>query len=329
MGDFFKLIFTLAGGGAAGAIISHLLRRRSERVQVIPLIERVNRLIDPDAQGYVLARAKGKGRDRELQEVYRVREYQFTLRNTSTVHLHDAEIQFEFPTEDVEAWIDRPVRSKTTPIPVDARVTGEWKKGFRWRIPEFPSSDSIEFTFRAVNPPYSKNEYEVALYNSPQVVIEKTNREPSENRRFAAFLRGNGPFATFVILAICLAVFEIVAMVASPTGDKSTAVNTAGCSLYVEASSAHVDLNLLKLILQFGQGGPYHIVTSVLNTGSQKCFVQFEGQTGPSKPVDPGSSDYLEFYTDDRPKLVPRTLVFGLTGPTSKTVVNVYWGQPL
>ena len=330
MGDFFKLMLTLAGGGAAGAIITYLLRRRSERLQVIPLIERVNRLIDPNVQGYVLARAKGKGKDRELEEVYRVREYQLTLRNTSTIHLHGAEIQFEFPVADVEGWADRPVRSKTTPIPVDAQISGEWKKGFRWRIPEFPSSDSMEFTFSVVNPTYGKDEYEVALYNSPQVVIEKTNREPSEKSRFAAFLSGNIAWAILPILSLSVLVLEMVAWVASPTGDRSTQVDAAGCSLNVETESSHADATFLRYLIEIGQNGPFHIRTSVLNMGSQKCFVQFEGQTGPPKPVDPGSTVYLGlFYTNDKPKLVSKTLVFGLSGPTDEAVVNVYWGHPL
>src|SRR5438309_8589211 len=58
--------------------------------------------------------------------------------------------QFEFPTEDVEAWAERPALSKTAPIPADAVITEPWKKGYRWRIPHLPSTDSIEFTFRAV-----------------------------------------------------------------------------------------------------------------------------------------------------------------------------------
>jgi len=281
-------------------------------------------------QGYVLARTKGKGQSRELEEVRGVREYQFTLRNTSTIHLHDAEIQFEFPTEDVDAWAERPIRSKTTPVLINAQISGEWKRGFRWRIPEFPSSDSIEFTFRAVNPPYRKNEYEVALYNSPQVVIERTNREPTDISGIASVFRRFPLWAALPILSLCFLAVEISAWVASPTGDKSTAVNLAGCSLYVETSSSHVDLHFLEFMMQFGQNGPFHIETSVLNTGSQKCFIQFEGQTGPSKPLDPGKTDYLlSFYTDDKPKLVPRTIGFGLSGATNQTAVNVYWGRPL
>jgi hypothetical protein len=329
MGETIKWVLTLASGGAVGAIITYLLRRRSERLQAIPLIERVNRLIDPNLQGYVLARTKGEGQNRELEEVHRVREYQFTLRNTSTIHLHDAEIQFEFPAEDAEAWAERPARSKTTPILVNAQISGEWERGFRWRIPEFPSSDSMEFTFRVVNPPNSKNEYEVALYNSPQVVIERTNREPPQRRAFAAFREDFRALILPIFLLSFLAV-EVIAMIASPTGHRSTTVNSGGCSLFIETSSSHVDLRFIQFFVEFGQHGPFLLDTSVLNTGSQKCFVQFEGQTVPTDTVDSGSTEYLwKSYTNDRPKLVPRTILFGLSGPTNKTVVNVYWGQPL
>src|SRR6185503_12011723 len=107
--------------------------------------------------------------NRRLEELTNLREYQLTLRNTATIYLQDVEIQFEFPTEDVEAWASRPALSKTAPVLVDAVIADPWKKGFRWRIPHLPSSDSVEFSFRAVNPP--SDDYEAALYKTERVIL--------------------------------------------------------------------------------------------------------------------------------------------------------------
>jgi hypothetical protein len=144
--------------------------------------------VSPGLEGFTLARVTGGPESQQLEEVENVREYQLTLRNTATVHLHDVEIQFEFPTEDIEGWVSRPALSKTAPIPTDAVVAQPWKKGFRWRIPHLPSSDSIEFSFKAVNPPSS--DYEVALYNVDRVVIEKSKGEPAEKGPFRRFKSG-------------------------------------------------------------------------------------------------------------------------------------------
>src|ERR1035438_6912914 len=109
------LLVALISGGAGGPFITEWFHRRRSRIQPIPLIARVNRLVSSDLKGFVLARAVGEGDDRRLEEIKRVREYQLTLRNTSYIHLHNAEVQFEFPSEDVEARAERPARSKTTP----------------------------------------------------------------------------------------------------------------------------------------------------------------------------------------------------------------------
>jgi hypothetical protein len=178
--EILKILLPLLGGGAVGALLNEWLRRRGARVQAIPLIERVNRLVSPELKGLTLARLTGDGQTRRLEEIKNVRDYQFTPRNTSTVHLQDVEIQFEFPTDDVEAWAERPALSKTAPVPADAVVTEPWKKGYRWRIPHLPSTDSIEFTFRAVNP--ASGDYEVALYKSGSVVIEKSKGEPPRKK---------------------------------------------------------------------------------------------------------------------------------------------------
>ncbi len=147
------------------------------KLQSIPLIERVNRLVNPKLEGFTLARMVGDAQNPRLEEVRNVREYQLTLRNTTTIHLQDVQIQFEFPTEDVEGWASRPALSKAAPLLLESTPTSPWKKSFRWLVPHLPSSDSIEFGFKAVNP--GSADYEVALYKVDRVVIERSRGEPA------------------------------------------------------------------------------------------------------------------------------------------------------
>jgi hypothetical protein len=315
-------VFTLiVSSGAVGAFISYGLQRRSGRVKEIPLIERVNRLVDPDLQGFVLARVVGVGENRRLEDVGRVREYQLTLRNTSTVHLHNVEVQFEFPIDDVEGWAERPVRSKTTPVPVSATANGPWKKAFRWQIPEFPSTDSLEFTFRAIDPP--SGDYEVALYNSGQVVVKKFQGEPSTGQ-FLARSRFWAEVAFFCIA--CSVIFGasfVGGWVAwSHTGSKSTVIDWAGCSLDVRTDFLQVDINL------FSQRGPWQLQASVLNTGSQKCYLQPASGAGNPIGVEPGRSEVMmDFYTNTKPRLLPRDILFGPDHPTNRATVMLYEGD--
>jgi hypothetical protein len=102
-------------GGAAGAVLNEWYRRKHSRLQKIPLIERVNRLVSPKLQGSItLARNVGNPTFPQLVELRNLREYQLTLRNTSTVHLQNVEIQFEFPATDVQEYASpRTTLSKT------------------------------------------------------------------------------------------------------------------------------------------------------------------------------------------------------------------------
>ena len=84
MPEVSTILVSLAGGGAAGALLNEWFRRRRDRVQSIPLIERVNRLISPELKGFTLARVVGSSTNRGLEEVKNLREYQLTIRNTST-----------------------------------------------------------------------------------------------------------------------------------------------------------------------------------------------------------------------------------------------------
>lgn len=319
--ELLKLILTLLSGGACGALINEWLFRRKARVQPIPLVERVNRVVSSELHGFVLARVPVGSESGDLEVIQRVREYQFTLRNSSYIHLHNAEVQFEFPSEDVEARAERPVRSKTTPVPVDAEISKPWKRGFRWRIPEFPPGDSMEFTFRAVNSPSS--EYEVALYGGGQVVIEKSKGEPIAHG--SIFMRSVllGVKSGFFVSVAAL-VFEGIWIFARPSGEKVTHIDREGCSLNITTGSIQVNPSIL-----FWRG-PWKIYVNILNTGHRKCFVQSDGfGVGGSIPTEPDQDvPALGEYTETWPQKKSKEILFGPDGPTNKATVILYDKEP-
>jgi hypothetical protein len=57
-----------------------------------------------------------------------------------------------------------------------------WKKAMRWQVPQFPPGDSVEFSFQVVDP--TTEGYEVALYNVDNVVLKRTQGEPTEKSAF-------------------------------------------------------------------------------------------------------------------------------------------------
>jgi phospholipase/lecithinase/hemolysin len=114
----------------------------SFQVQRIQLIERANRPVNP-LEGFILARVSG-GANRALEEVKDLREYQLTMRNSTSTHLQNAEIQFEFPAEDVQAIVSPPTLSRTPLVVKDTKLE-KGAKVFRWIIPHFPTGDSVEF----------------------------------------------------------------------------------------------------------------------------------------------------------------------------------------
>jgi hypothetical protein len=111
--EVVKLVVSILFGGAAGAFLNEWFRRRKGKIQSISLIERANRLVSLELEGITLARLVDDGPQRRLEELKNLREYQLTLRNTSSVNLQNVEIQFEFPVEGVHAWASRPSLSKT------------------------------------------------------------------------------------------------------------------------------------------------------------------------------------------------------------------------
>lgn len=314
------LLGLVIGGGLLAPFIGAWLRRRDARLKHIPLIERVNRLVDPRLEGFTLARVLTSGSDRRLEEVQGVREFQLTLRNTSVVHLHNSEIQFEFPTAEVEGWAERPARSKTPPILLDAKAAKPWERAFRWRIPEFPPTDQIEFTFRAIDPP--SDDYEVALYNAGQVVVEKSKGEPpsSKSTPGEVISRLTSLMGVVVLVLIVAEIAFFIWRWRNPTiGDHSTVVAWAGCSLDFESHFDQEDSGL------FSSKGPWTLTADILNTGPQKCFVQFGASGGKPFAVAAGDSDELfDAYVSKRPRLVPVEVTFGPDDPVNKATVMLY-----
>jgi hypothetical protein len=310
--DILKMVLTLLGGGLAGALLNEWFRRRGAGVQSIPLIERVNRLVSPELKGFTLARVAGEGQTRRLEEIKNVREYQFTLRNTSSVHLQNSEIQFEFPTEDVEAWAERPALSKTAPELVNAVVTEPWKRGYRWRIPQLPSTDSVEFTFRSVDP--VSEEYEVALYNSDRVVIERSKGEPASKR---SHLRDIYSWSMLVVVIAGLCVAATTVFIGS-NHDNLSKVSGSGCALTVVSSFQQFNTGSLPW------QGPWQIKYQVWNDGTQKCVVQSDQLFVNSVAIEAG--EYLERtgLSQTVPKLVIRNLSFGPDSPNQKAKVTMY-----
>lgn len=316
--EILKIVLPLIGGGLAGAIVNEWLRRRTNRIQHIPLIERVNRLVTPKLRGFTLARVAGGNDDRRLEEITNLREYQLTLRNTSTIHLHDVEIQFEFPIEDVEGWASRPVLSKTALLPVGASLSEPWKKAFRWQIPYLPSTDSVEFSFSAIDPP--SGEYEVVLYRADRVVIEVTKGEPASRAREAAWAHSQ-----FVANAVLFGVAAISIVLTWPnSGTTQTAlINREGCVLSVESTLHSLTSGAAKW--PWSDRAPWKSFSSIVNIGPQTCVVQLPGQE--PEALTPGRTKIKETFSIGKPSLIDADLAFGVEKPTSKERLRFYWAK--
>jgi hypothetical protein len=304
--EIVKIAVSILFGGMAGAILNDWRRRADSRVQSIPLIERVNRLVNPALDGITLARAMGDGDHRQLEELKNLREYQLTLRNTSTVHLQDAEILFEFPAKDVQAWASRPTLSKTALISVNATPTDPWKKAFRWSIPHLPSGDSVEFTFRAVDPP--SDSYEVALYKSERIIVGKVVGEPAPKRKLAELRI----LILVPILAACITaiLWMFGYRFVNPNGEAVTTVRLAGC-----------DLRVVSIYDVYGKSlhSPFKINHRVFNAGVAPCYVLSDRlDSRGSFTIEPGVIFEKEVLSENPPELAE----FDASVGTAKTAME-------
>jgi hypothetical protein len=309
--EIAKLLLSFLGGGLAGALVTEWFRRRRSRVQSIPLIERVNRLVNPELEGITLARRSST--NSQLEELKNLREYQLTMRNASSIHLQNAEVQFEFPADDVAGVASRPTLSKTALVPVNAMATPPWRKAFRWIIPHLPSGDSVEFTFRAVDP--SSESYEAALYRSEGVVFERIIGEPppKKGHTFPIVLI----FSAFSFGVLLIWLTSTGRLQSSTSGEKLTTIKLAGC-----------DLRVVSLFDVYGQrfNSPWRIKHRIFDVGTQDCLIQSE-KMNLTRPVTikPGDVFERESISESVPKLVDIEISVGVTSTSlTKTTVPLY-----
>jgi hypothetical protein len=143
------------------------------------------------------------GQEREIKNL---RVYQFTLYNASGVNLRNSQIQFEFSSDDVQPWVDRPTRSRTALTPVEALSTPPWKTTFRWQIPNLPPRDSVEFSFDGFEP--TSEDYEAALYSDLNVVLRKTKGEPERPVLSPAFVVRSLAVTAMVVAIVSFALLQ-------------------------------------------------------------------------------------------------------------------------
>jgi hypothetical protein len=308
--EIAKLLVSFLGGGFAGAFVTEWFRRRRGRVQSIPLIERVNRLVNPELEGITLARRSSA--DSPLEELKNLREYQLTMRNDSSIHLQAAEVQFEFPAEDVSGVASRPTLSNTPLVSVNAIATPPWRKAFKWTIPHLPAGDSVEFTFRAVDP--SSEKYEAALYGSGGVVLQNIVGEPPPKKMHTL------PIALgFVTLSFGAALIWLTwtGRLVSPTGEKLTTIKLAGC-----------DLRVVSLYDPYGQKiySPWRAKHRIFNVGNQDCLIQSEKMNFTTPvAIKPGEVFERESILESVPQLVDVEISVGATSTSlTKTTVPLY-----
>lgn len=246
-------------------------------------------------------------------ELNNLREYQLTLRNTSTVHLQNVEIQFEFPAADVQEYVSpRTTLSKTALMKVDTVPTDAtaFPAVFRWRIPHLPSGDSVEFSFQAVDPP--SESYVVALYNSDRVIVERVEGEPAPTKRPDSW---KFPLAMLLLAgATTLFVVEAPRLGIGPN-DSLTVVKEAGC-----------DLRVVSSFSRYEQDSNTRVIEHRIFNAGQTCVVKSD-QLDPKGPFTIGAGDTVtrERLAQSRPKLVQTEVFVGATGATpQKTLIPLY-----
>jgi hypothetical protein len=307
-----KILAALLGGGLAGAFITEWFRRRREKVQRIQLIERANRPVNP-LEGFILARVSGA--NRELEEVKDLREYQLTMRNSTSTHLQNAEIQFEFPAEDVQAIVSPPTLSRTPLVLKDTKLE-KGAKVFRWIIPNFPAGDSVEFTFRAVAP--SSDKYEVASYDVG-IIIEKIVGEPPPSSKKWSFANIIIPALMFILVAL-LIYAKATGKIQSNSDENLTTVKLAGCELRIVSAFEVYDKNFKS---------PWHIKHRIFNVGSRDCVIQSQTLKLENPTIiRPGDTLDREQVSEYPPKLLNVAISIGAGGATRETTsISIYVGD--
>jgi hypothetical protein len=313
--EVLKILLSFVSGGLAGAFANEFFRRRREKVQRIQLIERVNRPVSP-LEGFILVR-EIEAED-TLKAVTDLREYQLTMRNSTSTHLQNAQVQFEFPSDDVQAAVSVPALSRIALVPLASTSTAG-KKVFQWTVPHFPAGDTVEFTFRAVAP--SSDKYEYSL-NYLGVVFERIVGEPPPARKSLW-----NSFATLVIIVGVLTLVAIFLLQAAglirlhdPSGEKLTPVRVGGC-----------DLQIVSVYDIYGQhySSPWHIKHRIFNIGIQDCSIQSKALNLDNPTiVKAGETLDREHLSKYAPDLSDAAVSIGATGTSREaTSVPIYVGR--
>ena len=96
--EIAKLLAAFLGDSIAGSLVNEWFRRKRGRVQHVLLIERVNRLVSPELEGFTLARKGGSTSGCESKQFAGI-SVNYAKRHSHS--LENAEVQFEFPADDV------------------------------------------------------------------------------------------------------------------------------------------------------------------------------------------------------------------------------------
>jgi hypothetical protein len=177
-----------------------------------------------------------------------------------------------------------------------------------------PSGDSVEFTFRAVDP--ASDLYAVALYKSNQIIVERVVGEPAPKTRLGDGLK---IFLLCVLVACVLstAFWKLGIRPISSSGEKLTTVKSAGC-----------DLRVVSFYDRYGQNldSPWRIKHRIFNAGTESCVVQSE-QLDASGPftIGPGAIFEREIITEHAPYLADFEVSVGTASTTmEKTHIQLY-----
>jgi len=251
-----------------------------------------------------------------LKAVTDLREYQLTMRNSTSTHLQSAEVQFEFPSDDVQALVSLPALSRISLAPLDAPTT-PGKRIFRWRVPHFPAGDSVEFTFRAVAPSSEKYEYSL---NYVGVIFEMIVGEPPPARK--SFLHNSLPIVLFGVMLtiLVLVALQVSGKLQQNSGEKLTSVQTGGCNLQI-----------VSIFEVYGQhfDSPWHIKHRIVNIGTQDCVIQSQAlNLGNPAIVKSGDTLDREHLSESAPKLLDAVISIGATEASRETTsIPIYSGR--
>jgi len=328
--SWFPVIASLIGGGAMGALISEWFRRRHGRTHPIPLIELVNR--NPllyELRGIKMIRIDGS--QAGVGEVTNIRHYQLLLRNTSHIHLRDAEIQIDFKSaEDIVPWVSRPAKSKTALHQQDpATVETPWAKSFRWKIPQFPHGDSVEFGFQVINPSSEDFDYEPSLYSAHNVMIKRTKVDPeTEGSGFSERL-----LAHVTVLAVLLGAVGVIISVRSIHGLEKLLSEKQQASASLDRREIEKTVVQSEHRLRLSSQARHFLdqwsyTYRVRNEGNRAAWFAWKDANGSvlleMALLAPGQDAVREMILSDSPALVESEILFGAKSEGLRSRLQVY-----